>query len=164
MNLLCRNLAKLLYVFVGNTSGLGVFAHKRLRSPKRILHQPWSRRRSILIHRFFNCSLARCGKKKHDRVPESTLTFHFKGQRSSGSSERNANAEAARRAAGICLGWRSGCSWWSHPWSWRTCCSVRICHISARKHDRLQFQRVENEQPQHLKWHLRMCTRFLESV
>lgn len=63
MNLLCRNLAKLLYVFVGNTSGLGVFAHKRLRSPKRILHQPWSRRRSILIHGFLTAALQDVVKK-----------------------------------------------------------------------------------------------------
>lgn len=144
MNFLCRSLAKLLYVFVGNTSGLGVFANKRLRSPKRVLHRPWSWWRSTLIHLFFNCSLARCVK---NMILEclNLYSFHFKGQRSSGSAEHNANAEAARRAAVICLGWRSGCSWWSRPWSWRTCCSVRICHISSRKHDSLQFQRVSND-------------------
>lgn len=78
--------------------------------------------------------------KKHDiSVHESLLTFHFKGQRSSGSGEHNANAEAARRAPVIRLGRRSGCSWWSHLWSGRTCCSVRICYISTRKHDRVFF-------------------------
>lgn len=142
MNFLCRSLAKLLCVFVGNTSGLGVFANKRLHSPKRILHRTWSWRRSILIHLFFYLQPCKM-LKKHIRVPESILMFHFKGQWSSGSSEHNAKAEAARRAAVICLGWRSGCSWWSHPWSWRTCCSVNICHVSTRKNDSLQFQRVK---------------------
>lgn len=57
MNFPCRSLAKLLYVFVGNTSGLGVFANKRLRSPKRILHRPWSRWRSMWIHLLLTSAL-----------------------------------------------------------------------------------------------------------
>lgn len=124
-NFFCGRLAKLLCVFVGNTSGLGVFANKRLRSAKRILHRPWSRRRSILICLFLNCNLARC-VKRDTRGPEPPLTFRCEGQWSSGSSEHRANAEAARRAAVVRPGRRSGCSRWGHPWSRRTRCSVSI--------------------------------------